>query len=82
MFETVQFLTFFNSNCFLITDSNTAKFTSWDYSMQRKTEKIRIKGKTQRSPVVWVWGWCGDSHRFFYGCEIGRGLKSNPTAAL
>jgi len=28
--------------------------------------------------VLWVCGFCGDSHRFFRGYEMGMGIEINP----
>jgi len=44
-------------------------------------EKIRIKGKAHSSPVLWIWGFCGDSHRFSCVCGIVWGLKCNPNGS-
>jgi len=41
-----------------------------------KNRKIRIKGKTQGSPVLWViYGFCRDSHMLFCGYGMGMGIK-------
>jgi len=38
----------------------------------KNREKYALKEKTHGSAVLWVWGLCGDSRRFF--CEYGMGM--------
>jgi len=44
--------------------------------------KYALNEKTHGSPVVWVWGFCVDSRRFFCGYEMGLGLKSSVHGGL
>jgi len=49
----------------------------------KKAEKYALKKKTRDSPVLWVCGFCGDSHwfsTFSVGVRWVWGLKSSPTA--
>jgi len=43
-----------------------------------RNKKVRIKEKT--SPVLWLWGFCGDSHRC--GSEMGIGIGIHSQAVV
>ena len=47
------------------------------YASNKNTQGVGYTGMEDFG-ILWIWGFCGDSHRFFYGYGMGMGIQINP----